>query len=36
MPPKVRVFRVARGTVTQHTEALLSPCVPTLKAPFAD
>ncbi|MGW3289784.1 Imm7 family immunity protein [Streptomyces sp. NPDC001002] len=29
----VRVLRLARGTITLHTEALLSPCVPTLEAP---
>ncbi|MFI9028227.1 Imm7 family immunity protein [Streptomyces sp. NPDC053560] len=31
---EVRVFRLARGTVTQHTEALLSPIVPTVEDPF--
>ncbi|WP_030674141.1 Imm7 family immunity protein [Streptomyces rimosus] len=31
---EVRVLRLARGTVTQHTEALLSPCIPTLEDPF--
>ncbi|MET9959937.1 Imm7 family immunity protein [Streptomyces sp. NPDC006326] len=29
----MRVLRLARGTVTQHTEALLSPCIPTLEDP---
>ncbi|MEU6119252.1 Imm7 family immunity protein [Streptomyces sp. NPDC047117] len=32
--PEVRVLRLARGTVTQHTEALLSPIVPTVEDPF--
>ncbi|MCX5199434.1 immunity 7 family protein [Streptomyces sp. NBC_00249] len=32
---EVRVLRLARGTVTQHTELLLSPCIPTLEDPFA-
>ncbi|MGK9461225.1 Imm7 family immunity protein [Streptomyces sp. G6] len=27
----VRVLRLVRGMVTQHTEALLSPCVPTVE-----
>ncbi|MFF3277465.1 Imm7 family immunity protein [Streptomyces chrestomyceticus] len=31
---EVRVFRLARGAVTEHTEALLSPCVPTLDDPL--
>lgn len=31
---EVRVLRLARGTVTRHTEALLSPCVPTVEDPF--
>ncbi|MFD0020309.1 Imm7 family immunity protein [Streptomyces sp. NPDC058382] len=31
---EVRVLRLARGTVTHHTEALLSPCIPTLEDPF--
>ncbi|WP_308407218.1 Imm7 family immunity protein [Streptomyces sp. RK76] len=31
---EVRVLRRARGTVTRHTEALLSPCIPTLEDPF--
>ncbi|MFF2773943.1 Imm7 family immunity protein [Streptomyces sp. NPDC058052] len=31
---EVRVFRLARGAVTQHTETLLSPCVPELEDPF--
>ncbi|MFC8868619.1 Imm7 family immunity protein [Streptomyces sp. NPDC057148] len=30
----VRVFKLARGMVTQHTEALLSPCIPTVEDPF--
>ncbi|WP_030232860.1 MULTISPECIES: Imm7 family immunity protein [unclassified Streptomyces] len=33
---EVRVLRLVRGTVTWHTEALLSPCVPTLEDPFTD
>lgn len=31
---QVRVLRLARGTVTEHTEMLLSPCIPTLEDPF--
>lgn len=31
---EVRVLRLARGTVTRHTEPLLSPCIPTLEDPF--
>ncbi|MFI8363429.1 Imm7 family immunity protein [Streptomyces sp. NPDC085612] len=31
---RVRVLRLARGTVTRHTETLLSPCIPTLEDPF--
>lgn len=31
---EVRVLRLARGNVTQHTELLLSPCIPTLEDPF--
>ncbi|MET8969386.1 Imm7 family immunity protein [Streptomyces hydrogenans] len=31
---EIRVLRLARGTVTHHTEALLSPCIPTLEDPF--
>ncbi|MGW6707443.1 Imm7 family immunity protein [Streptomyces sp. NPDC054956] len=31
---EVRVLRLARGVVTWHTEALLSPCIPTLEDPF--
>jgi hypothetical protein len=31
---EVRVVRLARGNVTQHTEPLLSPCIPTLEDPF--
>ncbi|WP_329316930.1 Imm7 family immunity protein [Streptomyces sp. NBC_01262] len=31
---EVRVLRLARGIVTEHTEALLSPCIPTLEDPF--
>ncbi|MFF9483362.1 Imm7 family immunity protein [Streptomyces sp. NPDC014676] len=30
----VRVLKLVRGTVTQHTEALLSPCIPTVEDPF--
>ncbi|CAL9648581.1 MULTISPECIES: Imm7 family immunity protein [Streptomyces] len=30
-----RVFRLVRGTVTEHTEPLLSPCVPALEDPFS-
>ncbi|MBZ3900125.1 Imm7 family immunity protein [Streptomyces griseiscabiei] len=30
---EVRVLRLARGSVTEHTEPLLSPCVPTLEDP---
>ncbi|MFD6286349.1 Imm7 family immunity protein [Streptomyces sp. NPDC060205] len=30
---EVRVLRLARGMVTQHTEALLSPCNPTVEDP---
>ncbi|MET7364764.1 Imm7 family immunity protein [Streptomyces sp. NPDC005566] len=30
----VRVLRLVRGVVTHHTEALLSPCIPTLEDPF--
>ncbi|MFJ2178870.1 Imm7 family immunity protein [Streptomyces sp. NPDC087851] len=33
---EVRVLRLARGVVTQHTEALLSPCIPTVEAPCID
>ncbi|MEV7512218.1 Imm7 family immunity protein [Streptomyces sp. NPDC090085] len=32
---EVHVLRLARGTVTRHTETLLSPCIPTLEDPFA-
>ncbi|MGW0841721.1 Imm7 family immunity protein [Streptomyces sp. NPDC002787] len=32
---EVRVLRLVRGTVTHHTEPLLSPCVPALEDPFA-
>ncbi|MFH8470711.1 Imm7 family immunity protein [Streptomyces sp. NPDC017991] len=31
---EVRVLRLVRGMVTQHTEALLSPCIPTVEDPF--
>lgn len=31
---EVRVLRLVRGRVTQHTEALLSPYVPTVEDPF--
>ncbi|MFD7097476.1 Imm7 family immunity protein [Streptomyces xanthophaeus] len=31
---EVRVLRLTRGAVTQHTEALLSPCIPKLEDPF--
>ncbi|MFD5588980.1 Imm7 family immunity protein [Streptomyces sp. NPDC127063] len=31
---EVRVLRLVRGVVTQHTEALLSPCIPTVEDPF--
>ncbi|MGW6255930.1 Imm7 family immunity protein [Streptomyces sp. NPDC055085] len=31
---EVRVLRLVRGTVTQHTEALLSPYIPTVEDPF--
>ncbi|WP_030602301.1 Imm7 family immunity protein [Streptomyces achromogenes] len=30
-----RVLRLVRGTVTEHTERLLSPCVPALEDPFS-
>ncbi|MEU9043621.1 MULTISPECIES: Imm7 family immunity protein [unclassified Kitasatospora] len=30
----VRVLRMVRGRVTEHTEPLLSPCVPVLEDPF--
>ncbi|MFF5969590.1 Imm7 family immunity protein [Streptomyces collinus] len=33
---EVRVLRLVRGTLTQHTETLLSPCIPTLEAPITD
>ncbi|WP_189768296.1 Imm7 family immunity protein [Streptomyces tauricus] len=33
---EVRVLRLVRGVVTQHTEALLSPCIPTVEDPFTD
>ncbi|GAB3213639.1 Imm7 family immunity protein [Marinactinospora thermotolerans] len=32
---EVRVFRLARGRVSAHTEPLLSPCVPALEDPYA-
>ncbi|MFI6150721.1 Imm7 family immunity protein [Streptomyces sp. NPDC051109] len=31
---EIRVLRLARGALTQHTETLLSPCIPTLEDPF--
>jgi len=31
---EVRVLRLVRGRITQHTEALLSPCIPTVENPF--
>jgi hypothetical protein len=31
---EVRVLRLVRGAVTEHTETLLSPCIPTLEDPF--
>ncbi|WP_431995087.1 Imm7 family immunity protein [Streptomyces griseoflavus] len=31
---EMRVLRLARGMVTQHTEALLSPYTPTVEDPF--
>ncbi|MEV7068708.1 Imm7 family immunity protein [Streptomyces collinus] len=33
---EVVVLRLVRGGLTQHTEALLSPCIPTLEDPFTD
>ncbi|MFF7240292.1 Imm7 family immunity protein [Streptomyces collinus] len=33
---EVIVLRLVRGLVTQHTEALLSPCTPTAEGPFTD
>ncbi|HSY00203.1 MAG TPA: Imm7 family immunity protein [Streptomyces sp.] len=33
---EVRVLRLVRGVVTQHTEALLSPCIPTVEDPVTD
>ncbi|POX57858.1 hypothetical protein C3492_41320 [Streptomyces sp. Ru62] len=30
----VRVLKLARGMVTQHMEALLSPYIPTVEDPF--
>ncbi|MFI8457107.1 Imm7 family immunity protein [Kitasatospora sp. NPDC085464] len=30
----VRVLRMVRGRVTEHTEPLLSPCIPVLEDPF--
>ncbi|MEU1202683.1 Imm7 family immunity protein [Streptomyces sp. NPDC005813] len=32
----VRVLRLVRGMVTQHTEALLSPHIPTVEDPITD
>ncbi|MEU6113795.1 Imm7 family immunity protein [Streptomyces sp. NPDC047117] len=31
---EVIVLRLVRGVVTRHTEALLSPCIPTVEDPF--
>ncbi|WP_332880986.1 Imm7 family immunity protein [Streptomyces sp. NBC_00564] len=31
---EVQVLRLARGTITRHSDALLSPCIPTLEDPF--
>ncbi|MFI6983510.1 Imm7 family immunity protein [Embleya sp. NPDC050154] len=31
-----RVLGLARGNVTEHTEPLLSPCVPTLEDPYEE
>ncbi|MER7934618.1 MULTISPECIES: Imm7 family immunity protein [unclassified Streptomyces] len=31
---EVIVLRLVRGVVTQHTEALLSPCIPAVEDPF--
>lgn len=31
---EVRVLRLTRGAITQHMEALLSPCIPKLEDPF--
>ncbi|MFJ4244835.1 Imm7 family immunity protein [Streptomyces iakyrus] len=33
---EVRVHRLVRGMLTQHTETLLSPCIPTLEDPITD
>ncbi|MFE7435164.1 Imm7 family immunity protein [Streptomyces tendae] len=33
---EVRVLRLVRGMVTQHTEALLSPYIPTVEDPFTE
>lgn len=30
----MRVLRLVRGVVSEHTEPLLSPCIPTLEDPF--
>ncbi|MFF7751607.1 Imm7 family immunity protein [Streptomyces sp. NPDC007971] len=32
---EIQVLRLARGTLTEHTEPLLSPCVPALEDPFS-
>ncbi|MFD5625443.1 Imm7 family immunity protein [Streptomyces sp. NPDC127072] len=32
---QVRVLRLARGRITWHTKALLSPCIPTLEDPLS-
>ncbi|WP_234021411.1 Imm7 family immunity protein [Streptomyces sp. 142MFCol3.1] len=32
----VRVLKLVRGMVTQHTEALLSPYIPTVEDPITD
>ncbi|MFE1312805.1 Imm7 family immunity protein [Streptomyces sp. NPDC058755] len=31
---EARVLRLVRGTLSEHTEQLLSPCIPTLEDPF--
>ncbi|MEU0029652.1 Imm7 family immunity protein [Streptomyces sp. NPDC006335] len=33
---EVRMLRLVRGVLTQHTEALLSPCIPTVEDPCID
>ncbi|MEU6389688.1 hypothetical protein [Streptomyces sp. NPDC046939] len=32
---EIRVLTLARGTITWHTETLLSPCVPALEEPLS-